>query len=82
MLRTPKLQGRRREKGEGAWEGMVREVGDGVTESRQTDGERRQEWPTKSERIEGGGIRRLGAVLTSWRIIIQNSEIRLFGFKS
>lgn len=38
MLRTPKLQGRRREKCKGGWEGMAREVGDGVTESGQTDG--------------------------------------------
>lgn len=45
-------------------------------------GERRQKWPTRSERTERGCIRRLGAVLTSWRIIVENSAIRLFGFKS
>lgn len=32
MLRTPKLPGRKGEKGERDWEGMAKKVGDGVTE--------------------------------------------------
>lgn len=39
-------RGRRREKGEGDWEGVAMEVGGSVRESCGQKGERRREWPT------------------------------------